>query len=251
LSVLFKGPDGWSARLSKDLNLIPQTTSSQERECNMRALRTSWTQNPCWLVVLAFSLGSVPAAAESVYNAAADFSATSNPTNEGWSYGWSQSLGGPFILATDPQVIQGLDAWLGDADNNPGLPGVLHNGTTEDIIWSSAFFDEGQLGLAPGPNGEYAVVRWIAPDNGTVALAASFFGVDFVGPTTTDAHVLHNGQALFDVFIEAFGSSSTRSLNTYLFVSRGDTIDFAVGYGRNLNYVSDTTGLQATIVLNP
>jgi hypothetical protein len=217
----------------------------------MRALRTSWSPNPCWLVVLALGLGAVPAPAETVYNAAADFSATSNPTDEGWSYGWSQSLGSDFFLASYPIVIEGLDAWLRDFGGTPVLPGVLHNGTTQDINWSKAFFDEGQLGLHPGGGGEYAVLRWTAPDDGAIALNASFFGIDFGGPTTIDAHVLHNGQALFDVFIEAVGYFSTRSVNTYLFVRRGDTIDFAVGTGRNSNYLFDTTGLQATIVLNP
>src|SRR5262245_36647122 len=102
-------PDAWSAHLRKELKLIPQTTFSQERKGNMRALRASPTRRQWCLTVLAFSLGATPAVAESVYNAAADFSATKNPTDEGWSYGWSQRLGSEFLLASSPTVVEGLD----------------------------------------------------------------------------------------------------------------------------------------------
>lgn len=156
----------------------------------MRALRVSRSRSLCCLAVLAFGLGATRAAAESVYDAAVDFSPTKNPTDEGWSYGWSESLGSQFFLATSPTVVEGLDSWLRDYGGTPGLPGILHNGTNQDLYWSQAFFDEGQLALHPGGGGEYAVLRWTAPDNGAIVLTASFLGIDYSGPTTTDAHVL-------------------------------------------------------------
>jgi hypothetical protein len=39
-----------------------------------------------------------------IFNAAADFSATKNP-NGVWSYGWSPTLGGTFVLDADHQNI--------------------------------------------------------------------------------------------------------------------------------------------------
>jgi hypothetical protein len=217
---------------------------------NMK-LRTAMTRARLLaLIVLAFSLAAVPAPAETIYDAAADFSATSNP-NGAWSCGWSPFLGGFFLLDFDHQLPEGLDQWRGDRSSD-GNPSVYHNGTMADItLGGTTFFQENELGLHPGPNGEYAVLRWSAPADGVIALDASFYGANFAYPTSTDAHVLYNGQALFDVFIEGYGFYSTRSLNTYLFVSSGDTIDFAVGYGRDRDYTGDMTGLRATIVLNP
>ena len=55
----------------------------------------------------------------------------------------------------------------------------------------------GQFALHPGPGGEYAVVRYVAPEAGEASIDAVFTGLDIFG-TTTDVHVLLNGNALFD-----------------------------------------------------
>src|SRR5262249_17510884 len=122
-----------------------------------------------------------------------------------------------------------------------------HNGTADAITIGGITLQPGQLGFHPGPNGQYSVVRWTAPRAGALSLVASFSGLD-ITPTTTDVHVLHNGAALFDGEITEFGAGP--SFDTAVVVAAGDTIDFAVGYGSNGTYFSDTTGLDVFIAYN-
>jgi len=187
------------------------------------------------------------AQADLISDVAADFSRTDNP-NGVWRYGWSFTLGSPFILSTDPRVREGLDTWRGNRAPD-GNPAEYHNATGSPIILGgTALFDPGQCGLHPGPAGEYAVVRYTAPEAGEVSLASVFSGQDLFG-TTTDVHVLFNGRSLFDGLVEGFGSSSAVRFDTNLTVLSGDTIDFAVGFGRNGTFFNDSTALAATITL--
>ena len=138
---------------------------------------------------------------------AADFSPTSNP-NGVWQYGWSATLGSPFVLSTDPAVRDGVDTWRGDlaADGNPG---EYHNGTTGVLVLgNTAVLGPGQFALHPGPGGEFAVVRYVAPETGAASIESLFTGLDTFG-TTTDVHVLLNGTALFDGFVGAVPEPGT------------------------------------------
>ena len=63
-------------------------------------------------------------------------------------------------------------------------------------------------------------------------------------PTTTDAHVLHNGASLFDGFVNRLYAGPY--FETTLAVQAGDTIDFVVGVGGN-GFISDSTALDAVI----
>jgi hypothetical protein len=76
---------------------------------------------------------------------------------------------------------------------------------------------------------------------------AVFWGDDFVGPTTTDVHVLHNEACIYSAEVSGYGPPSDQSFTTTISVAVGDTIDFAVGYGTNGNYGYDTTGVSAVI----
>ena len=91
------------------------------------------------------------------------------------------------------------------------------------------------------------MIRWTAPASGNYQVQAVFWGDDFVGPTTTDVHVLHNGLGLYTGNVDGFGPSSDQSFTTTISVASGDTIDFAVGYGTNGNYFFDTMGVSAVI----
>jgi predicted RNA binding protein YcfA (HicA-like mRNA interferase family) len=177
----------------------------------------------------------------------ADFSSTNNP-NGVWSYGWALNLRSPFVLLGNPRVREGLDCWCGNRAPD-GNPGVYHNATGSPIILGSTTrFESGKFALHPGPAGEYALVRWTAPETGNISIASVFTGLDFAGPTTTDVHILYNNQSIFDNFVEGFGDDSAVRFDTNLAVLQGDTIDFAVGFGRNRTYYCDSTGLAATIV---
>jgi hypothetical protein len=203
----------------------------------------------CFLVVGVVCLGAVPANAEKLYDATADFSATDNPSGV-WSYGWSQTLGSDFNLIARPQVIGGLDAWPSNI-HLPSTynPGVFHNGTSNTIIISGTVqFLPGQLGFHPGPAGEYAVIRWTAPRDGFIAIHTEFMGLDFVGPTTTDVHVLYNDFSIFDGEVTGFGEGSGPSYDSGWFgILAGDTIDFVVGDGDDGHYNYDSTGIDARI----
>jgi large repetitive protein len=183
--------------------------------------------------------------AADVYNGAADFSATDNP-NGAWQYGWAPSLGSAFQRDAVQRSIDGLDFWQGNpAGDVHGNPSVSHNGTGAPItLGETTLFQPGQLAFHPGPGGEYAVVRWTAPAAGVISVGATFTGLAFTVPTTTDVHVLHNGSVLFNGAVTAFGAGP--SFNATRTILAGDTIDFAVGFG-NGDYGFDTTGLDAVI----
>src|SRR5262249_23219002 len=102
----------------------------------------------------------------------------------------------------------------------------------------------GQLAFHPGPQGQFALVRWTAQRSGTVTIDASFLGMDIGG---TDVHVLKNGKQVDSGDVNGRGQQ-VHSLES-LVVSAGDTIDFAVGGGRNGNSCGDTTGLDAKVTL--
>jgi len=197
---------------------------------------------------------AAPSTARAGFDAAADFSPTSNP-NGVWSYGWTQALGSSFIADAIHESEAGLDFWEGSIANGatPGsFPLVVHNGTANTIITAGTVsVAPGQLALHPGPDNEYSVLRWTAPRNDAVSIRSVFDGFDFVGPTSTDVHVLHNGSSLFDDDVQGFGGSSAVTFNSVLTVAQGDTIDFAVGFGRNGSFFFDTTGLSTTIATVP
>jgi hypothetical protein len=99
--------------------------------------------------------------------------------------------------------------------------------------------------MHPGPNGEYSLVRFTAPYASAFQLVTSFTGIDFVGPTTTDVHVLLNSAPIFNGAVAGFGTGP--SFTTSLTLAKGDTVDFAVGFGTDGTYNFDSTGIAATL----
>jgi hypothetical protein len=187
------------------------------------------------------------AAFAQVYDPAADFSPSSNP-NGVWTYGWTHTLGGALSLDSAHHDASGLDFWGGGVStgNAPGFfPYIAHNGTNSAINYGGFLaYPPGQLGMHPGPNGEYSIVRFTALQAVLIDIVGSFFKID--SSATTDVHVLDNGVSIFDGQI---GSSTTQPFSLVRNVVGGETIDFAVGYGANDSYFSDSTGLMATIAV--
>ena len=203
------------------------------------------------MLMAAFILGiAAKPSFSAIFNVASDFSLTNNP-NGAWRYGWSSSLESNFNLYSNSgKFTPTIDSWYYSTKAWP--PSVLHNSTaTEDNSHPTITYQPNQLGFHPGYYGEYSIVRWIAPEAATYSLATMFTGLDYIGPTTTDVHVLHNNIVLFSNLINGFGASSTKSFATAGTVQAGDTIDFAVGYGSNQTYWYDSTGLDATISTTP
>jgi len=140
-----------------------------------------------------------------IFNVASDFSLTNNP-NGAWRYGWSSSLGSSFNLYNKVgKLTPTIDLWYDPTKT--GSPFVVHNSTaTVNNSHPTITYQPSQLGFHPGYYGEYSIVRWIAPEAGTYSLATMFTGLDHVGPTTTDVHVLHNNILLFSNLINGFGA---------------------------------------------
>jgi hypothetical protein len=194
-------------------------------------------------------IGAPQAEGGVLYDAAADFSISSNP-NGAWMYGQSDSLGGPFSLYTQTTTGQfgnlSFYAWYSSEDGST-VPTVLKNVSSTNQQGQGANLDAGELALHPGQFGEYSIVRWVAPSDGTISLSALFQGRDNVGGTTTDVHILDDNVQLFGAEVTGFGIPSYQGFTDTIGVHAGDTIDFAVGYGSNGNYSFDTTGLDAQI----
>ncbi len=178
------------------------------------------------------------------YDAAADFSATSNPTGV-WSYGEEATLGGSLSLYTANASGAGIDYWNGSGGvglNSP--PFVLHNGTNQAISIGSIIVQAGQLAFHPGQQDQYSIIRFTSPVAGTFSLVSSFTGID-IGGTTTDVHVLLDGSSLFGGSVNGYGG--TTAFNSSITLHVGDIIDFAVGYGSNGTYNNDSTALSAVL----
>ena len=208
------------------------------------------------LAVIMTGICLVPYVARADFDAATNFSPTSNP-NGVWSYGWTQTLGSSFILDAIHENSFDLDFWEGsiETDSPPGFfPTVFHNGSDNTITYFDTLsVAPGQLGLHPGPDGQYGVVRFTAPTDGTYSIDSAFIGLDFGGPffersTTTDVHVLVNEASIFDGVVNDFGSGPSFSVLRTL--QAGDMIDFAVGSGDG-NYFNDSTGLAAQVSVVP
>ena len=207
------------------------------------------------LSTIACGAFSLPAAAQHTYDASADFSTATNasPLDGGvWSYGTETTLGKAFSLNTQSYTFTGnvSGAVQGWAGTDGGFPYVTQNtgSTTFDNVNGNTtiLVMPGQMDLHPGPNGEYGVVRFTAPTTAAYSFNGSFSGVNS-NPTTTDVHVLLDGNSIADGGINVNGGGNSVLLaSNSLSLTKGDTLDFVVGYG-NGSYFNDSTGLYAQV----
>src|ERR1039458_3359348 len=151
------------------------------------------------LPTLAILLAAASVTFAQTYDPALEFSANNNP-NDVWSYGYSSRLGGTFVLFTNNSTakVNGieLDVWYTPIPPY-SVPAIYHNPTTNRYINTTQSIGPGELGLHPGPDDEYSVVRFSAPSSGHYLVQGNFFGQD-IHPTSTDVHVLVNGVSAFD-----------------------------------------------------
>ncbi len=199
------------------------------------------------LTLLALGLAAAQPAAAQTYDAAGDFSAVNNP-NGVWSYGYENTLGDTLNLFSDHFAPTATTSgW----NNNISafVPMVIKNfGAVTDTGFADLVIAPGQLVFHPGPQDQFGIVRFTASQAGLYNLGSSFVPVTTDG-TTTDVHVLKNGTSLFDGLVSGTYNAPNGSdySNGTLALSAGDTVDFAVGYGTNGSFGSDSTGLSATL----
>jgi len=137
--------------------------------------------------------------------------------------------------------VAGIEVWRNQDRTDPC---VTFNSTKQAIQALGITWSPGQLAFHPGRDGEYAVVRWTAPEEGKIDFSAIFTTI--AEHATTDVHVLHNGQSLFDAGINVRDGGPEQKFHQEIAVRAGDTIDCVCGFG-NGNYGADTTALAMAI----
>ena len=160
-----------------------------------------------------------------------------------WSYGWLSSLGSPLNLyaVTDTTSVSGMSAWL-ESGTLFDPPVVAHNDTSNVICFVAICVPPSYLLSHPGPNNEVSVVRWTAPSSGRFCVQGAVAGLDNKPTTTSFYEVLNSNRILFSATIDSYRSPIL--FHHVLAVSAGDTVDFAVDFGEDGNYIGDSTGIQ-------
>jgi hypothetical protein len=114
----------------------------------------------------------------------------------------------------------------------------------------------GEIAMEGGNNGEYSMLRFKVPHAGRYRIKVIFEGVH-VRLSSTDVHVLLNGQHLFDDLIDGYGGDPAfhaivgahpaATFQDTLVLQKSDLLVFAIGYGSNGTFYNDTTGLMISI----
>jgi hypothetical protein len=185
-----------------------------------------------------------------------EFSITKNP-NGVWSYGYIPTLGGPFTLYSATKLnfygVQGWDNWYspeaGSCDTPYATRGIIGRETQQ--VANSLIVPRESVEMHPSCTNDYAVVRWTAPAAGKYELHGNFFGMQTAcGGTSTDVHIRWNTDtSLFDGGVYGVGNGRFAFVDFEQQVTAGDTIDFAVGFGKDGNYWCDSTALDLRIDL--
>ena len=180
------------------------------------------------------------------YDAGRDFSATSNPKGV-WSYGWVGTIGGPFSLLAGPF----FDVWdngvqsLFWALTSNQFPATRCNTNSFTATVGSHNLLPHQIWYYPGADGHpenFGVLRFTTPAGGS----GSYRIETDVGPgynaslqSDSEFHVARNGVEIFSKFL---GPTDVTGYTNVVSLAAGDTVDFDVGRGNDLN--ADRSGLK-------
>jgi hypothetical protein len=193
----------------------------------------------CWMICFSMALASVfvsSTRASSVYDANADFTAGSTNPNSVWTYGYTAILGGSFITHGEYYTDSVGFAWRTNLSS--GAPAFNHFN-----VGGIAGALAGETTLHPGPNNEYAVLRFTTPVAGSYDVVASWRGPGDFGET--DLQLLLNSNTGSPLgFTNSTTLSGTIQLSSML-LNVGDTIDLSVGTLGN--FLSDNTPVNLTI----
>lgn len=204
-----------------------------------------------WTFVLFLACSACVEATTITYNAAGDFSASSNP-NGAWSYGYCEpgigvSSFATFANKTDwagrSQSLPTVQAWQNGLAASDGTdPSVTYNNSGDSASAYGYTWAPHSLGL--DSYGSYSsIVRWKAPQAGNVDLSATFADM---GATHTVAYIIDTtGRVLFTADTTASGVSfSNAGLPND--VRAGDYVYLATSGAAGAGSV---TRLDATITL--
>lgn len=198
-----------------------------------------------------------------VFDAAADFSATTNTDTSVWSYRTSTSAVhdgsypllpnfGPFAGFTGPPA--GTAGWA-----QTGVPAIGVNTTNADQYFigfgegAKFTWPAGALFMHPGSN-SLAVVSWRSPTAAVLSINFSFVDLDAnPDPRMSDgvswSVEKNSGAGALAAGSFANGGHSDPISLSHITVAAGDRIQFIVG--NNGNHEADSTRLMATITTTP
>jgi hypothetical protein len=189
------------------------------------------------------------------WDAASEFNDSANPDAANpsgvWSYGWKKSITDRFYLASttfsDPPSRFG---WCSAS----GYPLIYHSTRSVRVVMSGPNIYTAPphvLAMHPGINGEYAVLRFTIPVDGSYEVSGQFHALDHNDTgTTTDVWILRNNDkaGAFSGKVNYYGGPNWISFTSKQFeFKKGETLDFQVGYGDDNTYFYDSTGLVAII----
>jgi PEP-CTERM motif len=197
---------------------------------------------PAVALVLALTNSAVHA---TVYNAATDFSITTNGGTNPWSYGYTLGLGGTFIpFPNNPAgvAVNGstFDIWRDNSFISSGVPDAFKNIGT---VTSADNVLPGQFALHPGQTNSYAVLCFTAPTTDTYTLTSQYF-VGNTGQTSID--VYKNSGSGSPLFSSATTSGSP-VFNSTISLNASDKLYFAVGPSTD-GFFADSTPLNVNLV---
>ena len=163
------------------------------------------------------------------YSTSTAFSNLNNP-NGVWSYGFKSTVTGTFTAYTKSFNYGTYNSWYNVFDN----PSFMYNYSNSTVYGVAPK----ESSLHPGSSGEISVLRWTAPQAGTISIKGSFKAGD---TGAVDVYVLKNTSTLFSktstLITESYDQTTT--------VAIGDTIDFQVGNAGN--FTSDATPIDGVI----
>jgi hypothetical protein len=163
------------------------------------------------------------------YSTSTAFNSINNP-NGVWSYGWKSTATGTFVIY-DSKWDSGFSrSWYYSSYGS--FPNFSNN------YASSGGVSPGETNMHPGSSGQISVLRWTAPQAGTISIKGSFKAGD---TGAVDVYILKNTTTLFSktstLITESYDQTTT--------VAIGDTVDFQVGNAGN--YTSDATPIDGVI----
>jgi Immunoglobulin domain len=189
------------------------------------------------------------------YDLSRDFSATDNPGGA-WSFGWSDSVGGPFTLLTVPHTSWAngvsVPSWQLTSFQTPAV--YQNNSTsTVSIAQGQGVFPPGAVWYYPGEDDRsenFGVIRFAIPPGaaGVYRLETAVRSV-YDGALSRDAdfHVVKNGAEIFNHFLPP---NSEAGYTNLLALSVSDTIDFVIGRGEDGSQYASGLKIHATLHLD-
>ena len=208
-------------------------------------------------------VAEIHAQAGATYDLGAQMSFVRNP-NAAWEYGFTttSSLDAAVFRLCALADAHGPIAFWHPSGIEPGdagyYPYVAMNrtGTSRLDPTSSWALRPHEVAMEASNSGQYAVVRFTVPVNGTYRVKARFAGIH-LRLSSTDVHVLRGDTHLFDAEIDGYGgdpafhaitgTAPTARYSGRLALAPGDVLAFAVGYGSNRTHYNDTTALLLRI----